>query len=144
MPNAARSGADNFVLFRADWITDAVRSHISTGLCSTQPALGRICSCSSWWRPTSAPSWSKIMHLVLVVPWSMAATNSAGMPSSWTTRSGAGLVHVVRLVGCAPLWAAFDSAAEPGAADHTTFVREIFAAPPQSVDLRGPGFGDDG
>ena len=77
MPSAARSVADSLVLFSADVMTDAVRSQISTGLCSTQPAFGRICSCSSWWRPTSAPSWSKIMHRVLVVPWSMAATNSA-------------------------------------------------------------------
>ena len=76
MPSAARSVADSLVLFSADVITDAVRSQISTGLCSTQPAFGRICSCSSWWRPTSAPSWSKIMHRVLVVPWSMAAMNS--------------------------------------------------------------------
>src|SRR5262249_40002449 len=76
MPSAARLVADRLVLFSADWMTDAVRSLISTGLCSTQPAFGRICSCSSWWRPTSAPSWSKIMHRVLVVPWSMAATNS--------------------------------------------------------------------
>ena len=38
----------------------------------------------SWWRPTSAPSWSKIMHRVLVVPWSMAAVNSANSCSSPT------------------------------------------------------------
>src|SRR3954468_12849512 len=82
MPSAARSVADSLVLFSADAMTDAVRSQISTGLCSTQPALGRICSCSSWWRPTSAPSWSKIMHRVLVVPWSMAATKSANSCSS--------------------------------------------------------------
>src|ERR1700722_9630396 len=76
MPSAARSPADSLVLFSADMMTDAVRSQISTGLCSTQPAFGRICSCSSWWRPTSAPSWSKIMQRVLVVPWSIAAMNS--------------------------------------------------------------------
>jgi hypothetical protein len=46
-------------------------------LCSTQPAFGMICSCSSWCLPTSAPSWSKIMQRVLVVPWSIAATKSA-------------------------------------------------------------------
>ena len=54
-----------------------VRSQISIGSCSTQPACGRICSCSSWWRPTSLPAWSKIMKRVLVVPWSMAPTKSA-------------------------------------------------------------------
>ena len=50
-----------------------VRSQISIGLCSTQPACGRICSCSSWWRATSLPPWSKIMNRVLVVPWSIGA-----------------------------------------------------------------------
>src|SRR6476660_5378108 len=90
MPSAARSVADRLVLFSADVMTDAVRSQISTGLCSTHPALGMICSCSSWWRPTSAPSWSKIMHRVLVVPWSMAAMNSAKfvlLPNGDTHRS---------------------------------------------------------
>ena len=53
-----------------------VRSQISTGLCSTQPARGRTCSCSSWWRATSAPAWSNTMNRVLVVPWSIAPTNS--------------------------------------------------------------------
>ena len=54
-----------------------MRSQISTGLCSTQPARGMICSCSSWCLPTSSPARSKIMHRVLVVPWSIAATKSA-------------------------------------------------------------------
>jgi hypothetical protein len=57
--------------------TDPVRSQISIGLCSTQPACGRICSCSSWWRPTSLPPWSKTMKRVLVVPWSIAAAYCA-------------------------------------------------------------------
>ena len=60
--------------------TDVERSQISTGLCSTQPACGRICSCSSWCLATSLPSWSKIMNRVLVVPWSIAPTKS-GMVS---------------------------------------------------------------
>src|SRR5690606_39078280 len=58
-------------------MTAEVRSQISTGLCSTHPACGRICSCSSWCFPTSLPEWSKIMNRVLVVPWSIAPTNSA-------------------------------------------------------------------
>src|ERR1700761_8925892 len=77
MPKLSRSEADRFLLFSAVWMTDEVRSHISTGSCSTQPDWGRIWLCSSWWRPISLPPWSKIMHRVLVVPWSTAATKSA-------------------------------------------------------------------
>ena len=61
-------------------ITVSVRYQISVGLCSTQPACGRICSCSSWWIPFTLPEWSKIMNRVLVVPWSTAPTKS-GMDS---------------------------------------------------------------
>ena len=74
MPTAARSDGERFALFSAVVIVDDVRSQISTGLCSTQPDFGRICSCSSWLRDTSVPSWSKIMKRVLVVPWSTAPT----------------------------------------------------------------------
>src|ERR1700761_1432580 len=77
MPKLSRSEADRFLLFSAVWMTDEVRSQISTGSCSTQPDWGRIWLCSSWWRPISLPPWSKIMHRVLVVPWSTAATKSA-------------------------------------------------------------------
>src|SRR5689334_291298 len=77
MPSATRSDACRLALFIPVCSTAEVRSQISTGLCSTQPACGRICSCSSWWRPTSLPEWSKIMNRVLVVPWSMAPTKSA-------------------------------------------------------------------
>ena len=78
MPTAARSAAARSGLARArSGSPTDVRSQISTGSCSTQPACGRICSCSSWWRPTSLPPWSKIMKRVLVVPWSMAPTKSA-------------------------------------------------------------------
>ncbi|SGA87449.1 Uncharacterised protein [Mycobacterium tuberculosis] len=55
IPNAAISSGDRLVALSTEINTDAVRSQISTGLCSTQPARGRICSCSSWWRATSAP-----------------------------------------------------------------------------------------
>ncbi len=74
-------------------MTERVRSQISTGSCSTQPACGRICSCSSWWRATSLPPWSKIMKRVLVVPWSTAPTYSA-MRASWC-----GWVLLVLVVG---------------------------------------------
>src|ERR1700759_4006855 len=76
MPSAARSAATRPALFSAVWMTEAVRSQISTGLGSTQPACGRICSCSSWCLPTSFPEWSKIMNRELVVPWSTAPTKS--------------------------------------------------------------------
>ena len=55
MPSAARSLAWSFAFCMAVLITVWVRSQISAGLCSTQPAWGRICSCSSWWRATSFP-----------------------------------------------------------------------------------------
>src|SRR2546430_459479 len=77
MPSAARSLADSLRLAIVVRATATVRSQISMGLCSTQPERGRICSCSNWCRPTSLPPWSKIMNLVLVVPWSIAPTKSA-------------------------------------------------------------------
>src|SRR5579875_665306 len=82
MPSAAMSFGDRLVLLRTDVSTDEVRSQISTGSCSTQPERGRTCSCSSWWRPTSAPSWSKMMQRVLVVPWSIEAMNSGDSATS--------------------------------------------------------------
>jgi len=77
MPSAARSDAPARELFSVVCTTDRVRSAISTGECSTQPARGRICSCSSWCLPTSLPLWSKSMNRVLVVPWSIAPIRSA-------------------------------------------------------------------
>jgi len=68
MPSAARSRGARLAAFSAAAITVLVRSQTSTGLCSTQPGLGRICWCSSWCLPTSLPAWSKIMNRVLVVP----------------------------------------------------------------------------
>jgi hypothetical protein len=73
IPIAARSRAvrrrpPRTAEFSAVLMTALVRSQISIGLCSTQPGLGRICSCSSWCLATSFPAWSKIMNLVLVVP----------------------------------------------------------------------------
>src|SRR5690349_11020934 len=77
MPSAHRSDACRLARLSAVRITVVVRSQISVGSCSTQPACGRICSCSSWCRATSLPPWSKIMKRVLVVPWSTAPTKSA-------------------------------------------------------------------
>ena len=74
MPSAARSEPSIPARARVVLITELVRSQISKGECSTQPARGMICSCSSWWRATSLPPWSKTMKRVLVVPWSMAPT----------------------------------------------------------------------
>src|SRR5690349_11837156 len=76
MPSAARSVALRLALVRAVRMTAVVRSQISSGLCSTQPARGRIWSCSSWCSASSLPPWSKIMKRVLVVPWSTAPTKS--------------------------------------------------------------------
>src|SRR5882757_160429 len=45
---------------------------ISAGTCSTQPAFGRICSCSRCPTETMEPAWSNTIARVLVVPWSMA------------------------------------------------------------------------
>ena len=52
-------------------MTLRVLSQISTGSCSTQPAFGKICSCSTWSTATTSPLWSKTIARVLVVPWSM-------------------------------------------------------------------------
>ena len=54
-------------------MTLRVLSQISFALCSTQPARGKICSCSTWSTETTLPEWSKIMHRVDVVPWSIDA-----------------------------------------------------------------------
>ena len=47
---------------------------ISVASCSTQPGLGKIWRCSRWSTATIAPSWSKTMQRLDVVPWSIAAT----------------------------------------------------------------------
>ena len=68
----------------------AVRSTISKGSCSTQPGFGKIWLCSSCWLATTLASWSKIMNRVLVVPWSIAPTNSCiwDVPSPRSLRHG--------------------------------------------------------
>jgi hypothetical protein len=45
---------------------------ISDASCSTQPAFGRICSCSFWPVAMMLPFLSKMIARLDVVPWSMA------------------------------------------------------------------------
>ena len=47
MPTAARSWRVRFALPRATPITSRVFRQISIGSCSTHPACGKICRCSS-------------------------------------------------------------------------------------------------
>ena len=70
MSEACRSAWAN-----APAVTSRVLAQISFASCSTQPARGKICSCSFWSTATTRPSRLKIMHRVDVVPWSTAATN---------------------------------------------------------------------
>ena len=72
MPTAAMSCRVMLALDSAWPITSRVLFQISAGSCSTQPAFGKICSCSSWPVETMDPEWSKTMARELVVPWSIA------------------------------------------------------------------------
>ena len=74
MPTAAMSAALRSAFASAPATTSRVLFQISVALCSTQPARGKICSCSFWSTLTTRPSRLKIMHRVDVVPWSIAAT----------------------------------------------------------------------
>src|SRR5689334_8343599 len=74
MPTATMSAVVRSAFASAPAATWRVFDQISSGSCSTQPAFGKICSCSFWSTETTRPEWSKIMHLVEVVPWSIAAT----------------------------------------------------------------------
>src|SRR3712207_6381281 len=74
MPTATTSEVPTLPRARAWPTTSRVLAQISLASCSTHPARGKICWCSFWPTETTAPSWSKIMQRVLVVPWSMAAT----------------------------------------------------------------------
>ncbi len=68
MPTAARSDPERPDFCNAPSMTSWLRVQISAGSCSTQPGFGKICSCSFWSTPITAPPWSKIMNRVLVVP----------------------------------------------------------------------------
>src|SRR5918997_741746 len=74
MPMATTSECPTLPRARAWPTTSRVFVQISSASCSTHPARGKICWCSFCPTETTAPSWSKIMQRVLVVPWSMAAT----------------------------------------------------------------------
>ena len=78
-------------LASAPAVTSRVLSQISFASCSTQPARGKICSCSFWSTSTTRPSRLKIMHRVEVVPWSIAATYCSlicSSPGRWCRGSG--------------------------------------------------------
>src|SRR6478736_8120441 len=75
IPTAAMSLSSRSALASAPEATRRVFSHTSFALCSTQPAFGKICSCSRWSTETTRPSRLKTMHRTEVVPESMAATN---------------------------------------------------------------------
>ncbi len=82
MPSAALSFAVSLVAFSADISTDAVRSQISTGSCPTQPAGGgSVRARAGVWRHLGAVVVEN-HATVLVVPWSVEATNSANCPPS--------------------------------------------------------------
>src|SRR4051794_37145417 len=74
MPTAARSSAEKSPWDRARPTTSRTFVQISFGSCSTQPARGKICSCSCWPVDTIWPPWSNTIARVLVVPWSIAIT----------------------------------------------------------------------
>src|SRR5690349_4541957 len=74
MPTAAIDEASRSARASAPPHTWRVLPQISDASCSTHPARGKICWCSSWSTATTRPEWSKIMHRVEVVPWSIAAT----------------------------------------------------------------------
>ena len=68
IPSPAMSSAFPPTFSSAPSITCWARCQISLGSCSTQPALGKICSCSSCSIAATWPPWSKIMQRELVVP----------------------------------------------------------------------------
>src|SRR3712207_3272032 len=88
MPTATTSECPTLPRASAWPTTSRVLAQISFASCSTHPARGKICWCSFCPTETTAPSWSKIMQRVLVVPWSMAATY-------WLTGGSSRFVAVV-------------------------------------------------
>lgn len=52
---------------------------MSRASCSTHAGRGNICGCSRWEVATGMPASLKMMHLVLVVPWSIAAMKRPAM-----------------------------------------------------------------
>ncbi len=72
MPTAAMLPLLRLAFDSAPPMTLRVLSQISMPSCSTQPARGKICSCSTWSTATTLARWSKIIARVDVVPWSIA------------------------------------------------------------------------
>ena len=80
MPMPASALASSFALTSASRQTSTVADQISSGSCSTQPGLGKICGSSFCADATGRPEASNTMARVLVVPWSMARMCWAAMP----------------------------------------------------------------
>jgi hypothetical protein len=74
IPTAARLPEFSEALDRAWATASRVLSQISFGSCSTQPAFGKICSCSSCPTETISPEWLNTIARDDVVPWSTAST----------------------------------------------------------------------
>ena len=72
MPMPASSLASSLALASAPRQTSTVARQISSGSCSTQPGLGKICGSSFCAEATGRPDASNTIARVLVVPWSMA------------------------------------------------------------------------
>ena len=72
MPMPAMSLAVSLALASAPRQTSTVARQISSGSCSTQPGLGKICGSSFCAEATGWPVRSNTIARVLVVPWSMA------------------------------------------------------------------------
>src|SRR6478609_8947039 len=103
MPTAAMWVALRLALPSAPPTTARVFCQISMGSCSTQPARGKTCRCSSWSTATTWPPRSNTMARVLVVPWSIATTwlrCSVGMSPTVPRES----TPVTRVLMC--LWTA--------------------------------------
>ncbi len=74
MPSAAIWPSSRPAPLTASASTASTFCQISSASCSTQPGLGKIWRCSRWATLMMLPAWSKTMHRLDVVPWSMAAT----------------------------------------------------------------------
>ncbi len=81
IPMAATSSGLTSACESACGTTRCKVCQISTASCSTHPGRGKCCSCSCWATDTSRPPWSKRMHRVEVVPWSMDITYRSTMIS---------------------------------------------------------------
>ena len=102
MPTAAIEEASRSARASAPPQTWRVLTQISAASCSTHPALGKICWCSSWSTATTWPEWSKIMQRVDVVPWSIAATYWVMRAAPWRVGRTVGRCRRVVAAGGQP------------------------------------------